>query len=370
MPTRILGIESSCDETAAAVVADGREILSSVVASQIDIHRQYGGVVPELASREHLRQIVPVVREALTQASLTLRDIDAIGVTHGPGLVGALLVGITYGKTLAQALNKPLVPVNHLEGHVHAVFLEAHKSKKVPKLPAVCLIVSGGHTVLYEITQSAGDPTFAYKKISQTRDDAAGEAYDKVAKLLALGYPGGPILDRLAAAANGAPAPVKFGPTKTRGNPLDFSFSGLKTAVLYHVREHCEYGAEILARQGALARGERNFEQLLPLCSPQTLALVREFQNAVVRDLVDRTMAAAAQLNAASILVSGGVAANSQLRTTFEQRAKSAGKEAFFPSRALSTDNAAMIAAAAYSQFLAKHFADTTLNADPSLKLA
>jgi N6-L-threonylcarbamoyladenine synthase len=370
MPTRILGIESSCDETAAAVVADGREILSSVVASQIDVHRQYGGVVPELASREHLRQIVPVVREALTQASLTLQDVDAIGVTHGPGLVGALLVGITYGKTLAQALNKPLVSVNHLEGHVHAVFLEAHKSKKVPKLPAVCLIVSGGHTVLYEVAQSAGDPTFAYKKISQTRDDAAGEAYDKVAKLLALGYPGGPILDRLAAAANGAPAPVKFGPTKTRGNPLDFSFSGLKTAVLYHVREHCEYGAEILARQEALARGERNFEQLLPLCSPQTLALVREFQNAVVRDLVDRTMAAAAQLNAASILVSGGVAANSQLRTTFEQRAKSAGKEVFFPSRALSTDNAAMIAAAAYSRFLAKHFADTTLNADPSLKLA
>jgi N6-L-threonylcarbamoyladenine synthase len=370
MTTRILGIESSCDETAAAVVADGREILSSVVASQIDIHRQYGGVVPELASREHLRQIVPVVREAMQQAGLKLSDLDAIGVTQGPGLVGALLVGITYAKTLAQALGKPLVPVNHLEGHVHAVFLEAHKAGKSPKLPAVCLIVSGGHTVLYEVIEDPASPAFRYKKISQTRDDAAGEAYDKVAKLLALGYPGGPILDRLAVSANSAPAPIKFGPTKTRGNPLDFSFSGLKTAVLYHVREHCEYGAEILARQAALSRGERKFEQLLPLCTPQTLALVREFQNAVVRDLVDRTMLAAEQLHAESIMVSGGVAANSQLRSTFEQRGQSSSIEVFFPSRALSTDNAAMIAAAAYHQFRAGHFADTTLNADPSLKLA
>jgi N6-L-threonylcarbamoyladenine synthase len=367
---RILGIESSCDETAAAVVADGREILSSVVASQIDVHRKYGGVVPELASREHLRQIVPVVREALTQAGMQLTDVDAIGVTHGPGLVGALLVGITYGKTLAQALGKPLVPVNHLEGHVHAVFLEAHKAGKTPKLPAVCLIVSGGHTVLYEVTPEGDSGTFRYRKIGQTRDDAAGEAYDKVAKLLGLGYPGGPIVDRLAAVANGGPAPVKFGPTKTRGNALDFSFSGLKTAVLYHVREHCEYGAEILAREAALARGERKFEQLLPLCSPQTLALVREFQNAVVRDLVERTMAAAQELSAESVLVSGGVAANSQLRATFEERGKSAGVEVFFPSRALSTDNAAMIAAAAYFRFRAGHLADASLNADPSLKLA
>jgi N6-L-threonylcarbamoyladenine synthase len=371
MTTRILGIESSCDETAAAVVADGREILSSVVASQIDIHRKYGGVVPELASREHLRQIVPVVREAISQAGIQLRDVDAIGVTYGPGLVGALLVGITYGKTLAQALGKPLVPVNHLEGHVHAVFLEAHKAGKIPKLPSVCLIVSGGHTVLYEVTQHpCSNGTFAYKKIGQTRDDAAGEAYDKVAKLLALGYPGGPILDRLAAAANGAPAPVKFGPIKTRGNAFDFSFSGLKTAVLYHVREHCEYGSEILAREAALARGERKFDQLLPLCSAQTLALVREFQNAVVRDLVERTMGAADQLSAESVLVSGGVAANSQLRSAFEERAKSAGVDVFFPSRPLSTDNAAMIAAAAYPHFCAGEFADAKLNADPALQLA
>jgi N6-L-threonylcarbamoyladenine synthase len=375
MSTRILGIESSCDETAAAVVADGREILSSVVASQIEVHRKYGGVVPELASREHLRQIVPVVREALSQAGMKLEEVDAIGVTQGPGLVGALLVGITYGKTLAQALGKPLVPVNHLEGHVHAVFLEAHNAGRSPKLPAVCLIVSGGHTVLYEVKTEDrngkdGGGLLHYRKLGQTRDDAAGEAYDKVAKLLALGYPGGPILDRLAAAADGAPAPVKFGPTKTRGNSLDFSFSGLKTAVLYHVRESSEYSEEIRKREEALARGERKFEQLLPLCSAQTLGLVREFQNAVVRNLVERTMTAAEQLDVESVLVSGGVAANSQLRAMFEERAKSAGVEVFFPSRALSTDNAAMIAAAAYSRLRAGILADTRLNADPSLALA
>ena len=375
MSTRILGIESSCDETAAAVVADGREILSSVVASQVDVHRKYGGVVPELASREHLRQIVPVVREALAQAGLKLEDVEAIGVTQGPGLVGALLVGITYGKTLAESLGKPLVPVNHLEGHVHAVFLEAHKAGRAPKLPAVCLIVSGGHTVLYEVqaedsTAPDSSALLHYRKLGQTRDDAAGEAYDKVAKLLALGYPGGPILDRLAAAADGAPAPVKFGPTKTRGNPLDFSFSGLKTAVLYHLREHAEYQPEIRKREEVLTRGERTFDHLFPLCSAATLGLIREFQNAVVRDLVDRTMAAAEALDVQSILVSGGVAANNQLRATFGERAKAAGVAVFFPSRALSTDNAAMIAAAAYSRLRAGRLADLTLNADPSLSLA
>jgi N6-L-threonylcarbamoyladenine synthase len=371
---RILGIESSCDETAAAVVADGREILSSVVASQIDVHRKYGGVVPELASREHLRQIVPVVREALAKARMRLEDVDAIGVTHGPGLVGALLVGITYGKTLAHALGKPLVGVNHLEGHVHAVFLEAHKTGRVAKLPAVCLIVSGGHTVLYEVKPENLDmqdasARLSYRKIGQTRDDAAGEAYDKVAKLLALGYPGGPILDRLAAAANSASAPVKFGPTKMKGNNLDFSFSGLKTAVLYHLREHPEYNEEIRAREGALERGERKFEQLLQLCSPQTIGLVREFQNAVVRDLVERTMRAAEEFAVESVLVSGGVAANSQLRTTFQERGKATGVSVFFPSRALSTDNAAMIAAAAYPRYCAGILADDSLNADPSLIL-
>jgi N6-L-threonylcarbamoyladenine synthase len=331
--------------------------------------------VPELAAREHLRQIVPVVREALSRASMQLADADAIAVTSGPGLVGALLVGITYGKTIAAALKKPLIAVNHLEGHVHAVFLEAHRAgRSLPKFPAVCLIVSGGHTVLYEVkaaTVSADQdfPMLSYRKIGQTRDDAAGEAYDKVAKLLALGYPGGPILDRLAAVSNGVTPPVKFGPIKIKGNALDFSFSGLKTAVLYHLREHPEYNETILAREEALARGEKSFDQLLPLCDPQTLALIREFQRAVVRTLVEQTLAAAEAVSAESILVSGGVAANSELRATFEKRAADAGLEVFFPSRALSTDNAAMIAAAAYPRYRAGLFADTTLEPDPALAL-
>jgi len=378
MGTRILGIESSCDETAAAVVSDGLEVLSNVVASQIEIHKKYGGVVPELASREHLRQIVPVVREALAQANMQLAEVDAIAVTQGPGLVGALLVGITYGKTLAAALKKPLIAVNHLEGHVHAVFLEAHRAERTVKFPAVCLIVSGGHTVLYEVTETQNRESndykaLSYRKIGQTRDDAAGEAYDKVAKLLALGYPGGPILDRLAnvsnSASNGAAPPVRFGPTKMRGNALDFSFSGLKTAVLYHLREHSEYSEDIRVRQASLERGDNTFEKLLPLCDKQTLALIHEFQSSVVRTLVEQTMAAAETISAESILVSGGVAANSELRAAFEKRAASSGMEVFFPSRALSTDNAAMIAAAAYSRFRAGLLADTSLNPDPALIL-
>ena len=213
-------------------------------------------------------------------------------------------------------------------------------------------------------------PVFQYRKLGQTRDDAAGEAYDKVAKLLGLGYPGGPILDRLAAAAAGVSAPAKFGRTKTRGNPLDFSFSGLKTAVLYFVREHAEFAPEIRAREEALERGERKSDQLLPLCSRATLGLVKAFQDAVVRDLVERAFAAAEEQNATSILVSGGVAANSQLRAEFEQRAQAAAIDVFFPSRALSTDNAAMIAAAAYPRLRSGIVADVRLNADPSLALA
>ena len=371
---KILGIESSCDETAAAVVVDGCEIRSSIVASQIEIHRKYGGVVPELASREHLRQIVPVVREALAEAKMGLQELNAIAVTQGPGLVGSLLVGITYGKTLATELGKPLIAVNHLEGHVYAAFLEAHQHRAEVPLPAVCLIVSGGHTVLYFVTTSEqGDGSrprrLHYKKLGQTRDDAAGEAYDKVANLLGLGYPGGPILDRVAAAAGSVAAPVTFGPTKTRGNPLDFSFSGLKTAVLYHLKEHPEYAAETRTREEALHSGPRAIEELLALCGPRTRALVREFQNAVVRDLVARTMSAAEQYDVETILVSGGVAANRQLRATFEERARATGTKVFFPSRALSTDNAAMIAAAAYPNFVERRFADLNLNAAASLPL-
>lgn len=378
MTLRILGIESSCDETAAAVVADGREILSSVVASQMDVHRKYGGVVPELASREHLQQIVPVVREALDRAGMTLGEVDAIGVTHGPGLIGALLVGLTYGKALALSLSKPLIGVNHLAGHVHAVFLEAYKQGREPQLPAVCLIVSGGHTVLYEVSVDPGCVTSAaqkllYRRIGQTRDDAAGEAYDKVAKLLALGYPGGPIIDELAKispVANGGSNRIQFAPAKMKGNPLDFSFSGIKTAVLYHVRAHPELSAEIGSREAALLRGERRADQLRPLCSAHTLELVTRFQECVVRSLADNTALAAEQCQARSVLVSGGVAANSRLRQKFEAAFGSRGFQVFFPSRALSTDNAAMIAAAAYPKLLAGDIADDTLDAQPTLRLA
>jgi N6-L-threonylcarbamoyladenine synthase len=387
MATRILGIESSCDETAAAVVADGRDILSNVVASQVSIHRKYGGVVPELASREHLRSIVPIVREALEQARLQLNDVDAIAVTRGPGLVGSLLVGITYGKTLALSLGKPLVAVNHLEGHVHAVFLEAHRARRQPELPAACLIVSGGHTVVYEVQEArsrghevtrSGDADrgdvkaisklLHYRRLGQTRDDAAGEAYDKVAKLLALGYPGGPVMDALA--QHGRADSARFSAPVTKGNPLDFSFSGIKTAVLRHVRAHPEMESEIAERQKALARGERKAEQLLPLCSRATLDLVASFQHAVVSDLIARTGAAAELCDARTILVSGGVAANSALRREFEEAARHEGFEVFFPSRVLSTDNAAMIAAAAYPRFLCGELAAADLNAQAVLPLA
>jgi N6-L-threonylcarbamoyladenine synthase len=384
MPTRILGIESSCDETAAAVVVDGREILSSVVSSQLDIHSKYGGVVPELASREHLRQIVPVVREALSQAGLDFRDIDAVGVTQGPGLVGSLLVGVTYGKVLATELGKPLVAVNHLEGHVHAVFLEAHLGGKTPELPAICLIVSGGHTLLYHVQSAApnegrdGDAAtrgFQYRRLGGTRDDAAGEAFDKVARLLALGYPGGPIIDQLAgkAAASGATfrerdAP-NFGPVKIKGNPYDFSFSGVKTAVLYYVRAHPEFADEIESRKKALQEGRRKAADLLPLCSLRTISVISNFQSAVVHDLVRRTLEAAAETGSRTVLVSGGVAANSELRDRFTSKAAATGVSVFFPSRALSTDNAAMIAAAAYPHVLAGHLAPSDLNAEPNLRL-
>src|SRR5712672_3187526 len=439
MSTRILGIESSCDETAAAIVADGRDILSSVVASQLDIHRKYGGVVPELASREHLRQIVPVVREALAQAGLSFSDIDAIGVTQGPGLIGSLLVGMAYGKVLALELGKPLVPVNHLEGHVHAVFLEAHIAGRAPELPAVCLIVSGGHTLLYYVEAKPGagstvspsekgagttlspleksaDSTFTlnassearspridgnqasrgfqFRRLGGTRDDAAGEAYDKVARLLALGYPGGPVIDQLATRAtalrSGASAadstftlnasseawspPQKdqlhFGPVKIKGNSYDFSFSGIKTAVLYYLRAHPEFNAEIETRREALLQGRRKAADLLPLCSPQVLTVISNFQSAVVKDLVTRSLAAADETGAHTILVSGGVAANSALRETFQSRAATKGVNVFFPSRALSTDNAAMIAAAAYSHLQAGDIASSDLNAEPNLRIA
>ncbi len=396
--TRILGIESSCDETAAAVVENGERILSSVVASQFDIHRKYGGVVPELASREHLRQIVPVVREALEQAHIAYQDVAAIAVTQGPGLVGSLLVGLTYGKSLAWALGKPLIAVHHLEGHVHAVVLE--EKQKHPgamiAFPAMTLVVSGGHTVLYFVEREppAGHEDaayFSYQKIAQTQDDAAGEAYDKVAKILALGYPGGPVIDRLS--EFGDPNKVAFTravikraapPDGSGRSQYDFSFSGIKTAVLRYVRTHgLEAEAEERRRMSAgkpaqnsleitgkeSLAGKPDVERLRALSSQHTLDLVASFQKCVVDDLVMRTLDAAEQYDTRTVLVSGGVAANRLLRASFEQECRIRGLRVYFPSRHLSTDNAAMIAAAAYPKFLAGTFADIELNADASLPL-
>ena len=321
-----------------------------------------------------------MVREAASEAKIELRDVDAIAVTLGPGLVGALIVGVTYGKALAMSLGKPLIPVNHLEGHVHAVLLEAHLAGRAPEFPAVCLIVSGGHTILYRVTQSSPSDSgngrvinaefspLHYGRIGGTRDDAAGEAYDKVAKMLALGYPGGPILDQLA--AHGDPQAVRFAVPKIRGNTYDFSFSGIKTAVFYLLRKHPELQPEIEARTAVLASGERSAEALRPLCSKTTLDIVASFQHSVVEDLVRRTMAAAEEFKARAVLVSGGVAANRALRAAFEESTKRVHLNLFFPSRALSTDNAAMIAAAAYPRYIAGEAASVTLNAQPNLPLA
>jgi N6-L-threonylcarbamoyladenine synthase len=392
--TTILGIESSCDETAAAVVVDGWRILSNVVASQNDVHRKYGGVVPELASREHLRQIVPVVREALERAGLSFGDVDGIGVTQGPGLVGSLLVGITYARVLARSLQKPLLAVNHLEGHVHAALLEARRSGRRPQFPAVCLIVSGGHTLLYEVTRAGRDAGEAgeaveavlplhYLRLGGTRDDAAGEAYDKVAKLLALGYPGGPILDQLAAPASverepgarsGNPQAIHFAPSKMKGNALDFSFSGIKTAVLYYVREHPELEAEVETRRAELRGGDRGaggvrVAEIRKLCSQHTLDLVASFQRAVVSELVGRTVAAAEKCKVGTILVSGGVAANRELRERFAGEAARRAWQILFPAPELSTDNAAMIAAAAFAHLHSGQLAGTEVEAEPNLRL-
>jgi N6-L-threonylcarbamoyladenine synthase len=314
-----------------------------------------------------------------------LEDVDAIGVTQGPGLVGSLLVGLTYAKALALSLEKPLVAVNHIEGHVHAVFLQARQSGVEPELPAVCLIVSGGHTVLYEVATNVGNQTQAtgqllsYKRLGQTRDDAAGEAYDKVAKMLGLGYPGGPIIDNLAKAfaegkAAGNPKlevePIRFSEVKIKGQPYDFSFSGIKTAVLYYLRKHPAFEPEIARRREALARGERKAAQLLPLCSKETLELLANFQKTVVSELVGRTLRAAEETNAKTVLVSGGVAANGELRATFEREAAKNALNVYFPSRELSTDNAAMIAAAAYPKLLANELRGAGLNAEAVLPLA
>ena len=372
----ILGIESSCDETAAAVVGDGERLLSNVVSSQIATHQPYGGVVPELASREHLRAIVPVVRQALAEAGKTYESIDAIAVTQGPGLAGALLVGISYAKALAFALEKPLITVNHLEGHIHAVLLEEkQKGNFQIDFPLLALVVSGGHTHLFLAEER--EHGWTYKNIGRTRDDAAGEAYDKVAKLLGLGYPGGPVIDALA--LHGNPKAVKFVPSQIKhGNrgtpkaeqtPHDFSFSGIKTAVLRYV-ELEGMRESITARQQALAGiGKPTAADVLALCDKRTLDLVASFQRAVVEDLVGKTLQAAQERDARTLFVTGGVAANRELRETFALQAAEAGLAVYFPSRKLSTDNAAMIAAAAFPKLRARDFAGADFSAEASLAL-
>jgi N6-L-threonylcarbamoyladenine synthase len=375
----ILGIESSCDETAAAVVRSGEQLISNVVASQIATHQPYGGVVPELASREHLRAIVPVVRQALAEANQTLSSIDAIAVTQGPGLAGALLVGISYAKALAFALDKPLIAVNHLEGHIHAVLLEERqKGNHELQFPVLALVVSGGHTHLYLAEQK--NEGWTYENIGHTRDDAAGEAFDKVAKLLGLGYPGGPIIDRLA--PHGDPNAVKFLPAqikhrdrrgreerKSESPRFDFSYSGIKTAVLRYVEAH-DMRASIDVRRKALANiSKPKLEDYLANCDRQTLDLVASFQRAIVEDLVGKTLAAARACDVATLFVTGGVAANNELRRTFERDGAENGVPVYFPSRQLSTDNAAMIAAAAYPKFLAKDFAAMDFSAEAGLQL-
>jgi len=352
---RLLGIESSCDETAAAVVEDGSRILSSIVSSQISTHAKYGGVVPELASREHLKAIVPAVRLALETSATRLEDLAAIAVTQGPGLVGSLLVGITYAKALALVERIPLIAVNHIEGHIHAV-----ASQNTVEFPSLALVVSGGHTHLFEVGEG-----FVYRLLGKTRDDAAGEAFDKVAKLLGFGYPGGPVIDQLA--PHGDPRGVRFTLAKMKGNTLDFSFSGIKTAVLRWVEANSL--EDEIARRRALLRENHHpsIEQWLELTPRPTLDLLASFQRTVIDELLRRAVRGAEQIGARSVIVSGGVACNSGLRRAAEE--SHPPFPVFFPSPALSTDNAAMIAAAAFPKLRRGEFAGMSLRADANLTL-
>jgi tRNA N6-adenosine threonylcarbamoyltransferase len=332
---RVLGIETSCDETAAAIVEDGRRALADVVATQIEIHRRWGGVVPELASRNHVVQVMPVVDEALSRAGVGPDGIDAIAVTSGPGLVGALLVGVQAAKALALAWRKPLVRVNHLEGHLVAAFL----SETAPEFPFLGLVVSGGHTSLY-----AAEGFGEYRLLGHTRDDAAGEAFDKGAKLLGLPYPGGVAIDRLA--KEGDARAIRFPKAIVKGADLDFSFSGLKTALLHHVKKH----------------GIPEGKGLADLCA--------SYQEAIVRALVEKAFRAARRFQFDRVVLSGGVAANSRLRAAVAEKAREyEGMEVFLPAPKLCTDNAAMIAVAGTHAFLRGERAGADLNADPSWRL-
>jgi len=352
----ILGIESSCDETAASVVADGRRVVSSVVASQFDTHGKYGGVVPELASREHLRAVVPVVREAMEKAAIGYRDLAAVAVTQGPGLIGSLLVGITHAKAISVTHSLPLIAVNHIEGHIHAVLME---SGDLP-MPALALIVSGGHTHLFEIRKG-----FQYRLLGKTRDDAAGEAYDKIGKLLGYSYPGGPILDKIAPYGNATRS--RFTSPRMKGNELDFSFSGMKTAALRWVESQA-IQEEIDARKRLWhAVPNPSLEQWLDVTPEATRDLIASFQASVIHELMHNAKASIQQIGARCVIVSGGVACNAGLRVAAKWPLP---VPAYFPTPVLSTDNAAMIAAAAWRKFEAREFAEFSLSPRASMPLA
>ena len=374
----ILGIESSCDETAAAVVRDGEHLLSNVVSSQISTHLPYGGVVPELASREHLRAIVPVVRQAVAEAGISLEQIDALAVTQGPGLAGSLLVGITYAKALSFSLGKPLIAVNHLEGHIHAVLLQHRRTSSELRLPALALVVSGGHTHLFLVERNENG-RWRYRNVGRTLDDAAGEAFDKVSKLLGLSYPGGPIIEKLAQQGNAKAIPLPLSQIKVRQKrqaqqqelpeSYDFSFSGIKTAVLRFVETHGLKDSIERRKQSLMGKAQITPDDYLKHLDPLTLDLIASFQEAVVQDLARKTMRAAQDFEAESLIVTGGVASNRRLRQEFTSRADREGLRVFFPQPGLSTDNAAMIAAAADSKFQASEFAGPHVSAEASLPL-
>jgi N6-L-threonylcarbamoyladenine synthase len=337
----ILGIESSCDETAAAVVRNGNEILSSVISSQIELHKPFGGVVPELASREHLEKIEPVVAEALEEARVSLDEINAVAVTQGPGLVGSLLVGVCYAKALAWGLDIPFVGVNHIEGHIFSVAFE----NPPIEFPAFALIVSGGHTNLFFVPEAG-----KYKVVSRTRDDAAGEAFDKVAKMLGLEYPGGPIIEKLA--LTGDAAKIKFPIAKISDGRPDFSFSGLKTAVSRYVREHDVQPVQ---------NGETPSQAIKDIAA--------SFQATVVKSLVGTTEKLAAEFQPKTLIVAGGVACNNALREAANRAAERLNIPVYFPSKHLSTDNAAMIAAAGYFHLARGVQSDLRMTADVSMRL-
>lgn len=339
----VLGIDTSCDDTSAAVVEDGCRIVSNIVSGQEEIHAKYGGIVPELASRQHIEMIAPVVDEALKTAGITLDDLGAVAVCYGPGLIGSLLVGCSFAKALCYARNIPLVAVNHLEGHLLSPFLQSPQ----PEFPFLSLVVSGGHTSLY-----AAEDFGRYIELGRTRDDAAGEAYDKVSKMLGLGYPGGPVVDRLAAGGN--PAAVDF-PRAYLPESLDFSFSGLKTAVLNYIR----------------SQGPRvNRESRLPeIPEPMMADVAASFQEAVLDVLVTKTQWAVEQKGIRRVALAGGVAANSGLRRRMQEMADEHGVQVFVPPAPLCTDNAAMIAVAGYHRALKHEFSGADLNPRAHLPL-